>query len=190
MKKNIIIGVIVIAVVIAVSLLILNRPSNQSNNNSSDLDSIPTIEIEPTEEIPQYSKSDYQILILNGSGVNGAAADLKTDLEELDYTIADVDNADNSNYTKTIIQAKTTVVEGFVDELKADLENNYDSVTIEELEEDNENDVVIIIGGIQETNQTEEDEDQEATENSPTKTETEPSATPTTSPTPTLTTEE
>lgn len=90
--------------------------------------------------------SKYKIKVLNGSGIRGAAAKGKEILESEKFIVGEIGNAENSDYGKTIIQAKKEVSSAFLDKLKSVLEESYRVGPNEELEDSEEVDVVIIIG--------------------------------------------
>ena len=60
--------------------------------------------------------------------------------------IAEIGNADNSDYEETIIQAKKNVDKVFLDKLKTALKESFVVADVEKLDEDAETDLVIIIG--------------------------------------------
>lgn len=91
-----------------------------------------------------YSK--YEILVLNGSGISGEAAKVKDSLEEKKFVVKDIDNAESSDYEKTIIKAKKAVPKEYLDALKKLLGKTYVLDTEEELRESASADVTIIIG--------------------------------------------
>lgn len=103
----------------------------------------PTIEPSPTITI---DLTKYEIEIQNGGGVSGEAGRQKTSLEEEGFTVSSIGNADNSDYTETIIKAKKTVVKTFLDKLKSVLGNTFTVGTVEILSEDASTPVVVIIG--------------------------------------------
>lgn len=120
----------------------------QSMNKGADVNVItlspaPTVMPSPTIAL---DLSKYPVEILNGSEVDGEAGRQKTNLEAEGFTISSVGNADNSDYTKTIIQAKKTVPQAFLDKLKSVLENSFVVGETEELSEDEDSDVIVIIG--------------------------------------------
>lgn len=89
-------------------------------------------------------RSEYTILIQNGSGTAGAAGRLADILGDLGYTVGGTENADNFEYTETEIH----VANGNKDLLKllqSDLEDEY---TIGETSTDYEGDedALVIIG--------------------------------------------
>lgn len=104
----------------------------------------PTDEPTPTEV--EVDRSEYSIEVLNGSETEGEAGRLQEELESEGFTVDAIANADNSDYTTTIIQAKSDVSEAFLDELRDILEGTFVLGSAEVLDETDENDVVIIIG--------------------------------------------
>ena len=80
------------------------------------------------------------VMILNGSGVNGLAAEYKKKLEDAGYTVTGIDNYDSSDVETTEIQVKE-------DGLGIDLEQYFKSAEIEQTEDLPENiDIQIILG--------------------------------------------
>ncbi|MEK7534427.1 MAG: LytR C-terminal domain-containing protein [Patescibacteria group bacterium] len=91
-----------------------------------------------------YSK--YEIRVLNGSGITGEASRVKDSLEEEKFVVKNIDNADASDYGKTVIKAKKDVSKEYLDKLKKQIEKKYVLDMEEELTESADVDVVIIIG--------------------------------------------
>ena len=153
-----VVAVLLIAIIVGV-FVYRGQASGDAESNLTPT-SFPTSEPEPTEE--EVDKAAYEILVLNGTEVAGEAGKLKTALEDLDYVVSGTANADKDDYSTTIIQAKASVSSGYVDQLKEDLEGIFDEVRTEELDEDDDNDVKIIIGGVEsDTTPIPEDEDSE-----------------------------
>ncbi len=87
----------------------------------------PTEEPTPTSE-PTAKPVDlkaYTVRILNGSGVTGEAAKLKAVLTDAGFTVGETGNADNSDYTETVISAQTSVDQGYLKELTETLKKSY-----------------------------------------------------------------
>jgi hypothetical protein len=104
----------------------------------------PTATPEPT--LAEADLSEYEVQILNGSEVSGEASRQKDSLEAEGFTIASVGNADESNYTDTIIQAKKNVGKAFIAKLKSVLEETFDTIKTKTLDEDSSVPVVVILG--------------------------------------------
>jgi hypothetical protein len=103
----------------------------------------PTVTPEPTKAI---DLTKYEIEVLNGSGVDGQASKEKAALEEAGFTISSIGNADNSNYTDTVIKAKADVDKAFIGKLKTTLESSFTVGSAETLSSDSSVPVVVIIG--------------------------------------------
>lgn len=116
----------------------------QEEINVVTLTPTPTIAPKPTNAEVDLSK--YEIEILNGSEVMGEAGRQQSNLEAEGFTISTVGNADESNYTETIIQAKKEVDKDFLDKLKSVLEKSFVVGEVEELPQDADSGVIIIIG--------------------------------------------
>lgn len=104
----------------------------------------PTATPEPT--LSEADLSEYEVQVLNGSEVSGEASRQKDSLEAEGFTIASIGNADESNYTDTIIQAKKNVNKAYVAKLKSVLEETFDTVKTKTLDEDSSVPVVVILG--------------------------------------------
>lgn len=79
----------------------------------------------PTPTAAAVDKSKVTISVLNGSGITGAAAKLETSLDTEGYNVVDRGNADNSDYTETVIRAKDTVNDSYLDALSEFLSETY-----------------------------------------------------------------
>ena len=103
----------------------------------------PTIIPEPTKTL---DLTQYEVEILNGGGVSGEASRQKAELEAAGFTISSVGNADNSDFTDTIIQAKAEVNTEFIAKLKATLNNSFTVGQTETLVETSSVPVVVTLG--------------------------------------------
>jgi hypothetical protein len=154
-----------------------NASTPETTENVSPT-SAPIDEPEPTEE--EIDLKEYKIMVINGTEVAGEAGKLKTTLTDAGFDVTSVGNADKTTYTKTIIQAKSTVKAGFIEKLKSEISGTYEIGTDETLDDEDENNVdVKIIIGIPEDKQ-KESSDEADTDETPT-----PEAEETDTPTPT-----
>lgn len=83
----------------------------------------PTLTPTPTEK--QINLSAYSIEVQNGSGVTGAAAKLKNSLTTDGFKVISTGNADNSDYTETIIETSKDIDSDYLYKLKESLEKDY-----------------------------------------------------------------
>lgn len=91
---------------------------NTSDNEFQQVTSRKTNNDEkPEEEIPSYEKSDYQISILNGNGVRGAASEMRIYLEKYDYNVVTLGNAERYSYDETVVRIGKKVPKQYKDEL-------------------------------------------------------------------------
>jgi hypothetical protein len=145
-KKNFMWPILFIFI-IAIGLLVgvfLYR-SGVSNSKKIDVAKIspaPVVTVEPTKAV---DLAQYKIEVLNGSEVDGEAGRQKASLEGEGFAVSSVGNADNSDYTDTIIKAKSEVDKAFVGKLKTFLEDSF-TVTQEELSDDASVPVIVILG--------------------------------------------
>ena len=105
----------------------------------------PTVS-QATESADLIDYSKYKIRVLNGSGTTGEASKVKSLLEEEKFIVKDIDNAESSDYEKTIIRAKKDVPKEYLNKLNKLLGKTYVLDTEEELRESTDVDVIIIIG--------------------------------------------
>lgn len=145
-KKNFmwpILFIFIIALLLLGGIFVYKNNTKGEKVNVVTLSPTPTIMPQPTKAI---DLSKYPIKILNGSGVAGEASRQKTNLEAEGFTVASVGNADNSDHTGTIIQAKKEVDKAYLNKLKSVLEKSFVVGEVEELSEDSDSNVIIIIG--------------------------------------------
>lgn len=107
----------------------------------------PTQAPSPTPTTTAIDKTSLTIQVQNGSGESGVAGVMKDLLIENGYEgTIDTGNADNYDYTETIVKVKSTKA-SIEEELRTELSKNYTvSEEKEELEESSEYDIVIIVG--------------------------------------------
>lgn len=93
------------------------------------------------------NRLEYKMRVLNGSGIKGEAARIKDILTEEGFDIISVGNAQKSDYTDTVIQAKKEVKNTFLEELIATLQKSNRIATPESsLEKEAQEDILIIVG--------------------------------------------
>ena len=111
--------------------------------NVVSLSPTPIVSPVPTKAV---DLKKYEIEILNGSEAAGEASRQKTILETAGFTVSSIGNADNSDYTDTIVKAKAEVDKNFLAKLKSDLENTFTVGETQILSEDSSVPVVVILG--------------------------------------------
>lgn len=145
-KKNVLLPILVI---VLLGIAVLGGLFLYRQNFSKKIEKIKEVSLSPTpiEKVTPkpLDLSKFKIEILNGSGIEGQASSQKTDLESMGFVVAAIGNADNGDYTTTLIQTKKDVDKAFLDKLRTVLEESFE-VSTEELDEDAKTDVVIIIG--------------------------------------------
>jgi hypothetical protein len=123
-----------------------NLPS--SSKPSPDLSK--SVTIIPSTPTPSKAVdlAAYNIKILNGSGVTGAATKLKTDLTAAGFTVVSAANADSSDFTETIVAYKKDINPDYIKQLKETLGKKYKVGADAQLTsaQTKEADVVITIG--------------------------------------------
>lgn len=108
---------------------------------------VPTIAVEPTK-VKEVNLAEYSIEVLNGSGITGGAAKLKTALTTEGFQVTSTGNADKSDYTDTIISAKKEVNSAYLEKLKDNLKKTYTLASDSKIPvpESSEADIIITIG--------------------------------------------
>ena len=190
--KFIIISVSIILIIAGAFFVILPMFKTGSPDKTPVSEEKSTPTSTPVPE-PTPDKQAVKIKVLNGSGTAGIASKLAEELEDMGYKDIETGNADNYTYEDITIQTKEDK-EDYGDLVKNDLKDNY-IVTIdsEALDEDDEFDVIVIIGKTKDEEEptvTPGEEEPTVTpgEEEPTVTpEEEPTETPTLTPTLTLT---
>ncbi len=134
--------VFVIAILLLGGIFVFKNTKTQKVNVVT-LSPTPTLTPAPTKTV---DLSKYPIKILNGSGVDGEASRQKTNLEAQGFKVTLIDNASNSNYTQTIIQAKKEVDKDFIAKLKSVLENSFTVGDADSLSDSASTPVVVILG--------------------------------------------
>ncbi|MEN9407999.1 MAG: transcriptional regulator LytR [Candidatus Parcubacteria bacterium] len=105
----------------------------------------PTKTPPPTPTQAVLNPAEYQIQILNGSGVSGAAGDVETLLNDAGFTQTSTGNASEYGFTDTEIAMKSDVPKALFGKLKSTL-TGYSVVDVTALPSDGEYDVVITVG--------------------------------------------
>jgi hypothetical protein len=157
-KRNarIVILLLILAILI-VSLIGLIYYRQQQNEQRENLRPTPSVPVNantrnittPTNTpapTPDIERSDIVVRVLNGSGTAGVASTAQEFLEAKGYETIETGNADAFDYTETVIQLKPEI-EAFRSLLEEDLRDSY-QLSDEEavLDDDEEVDVVVIIG--------------------------------------------
>lgn len=115
------------------------------NTQETNTDVLSESDNKPEEAPEVLKKEDLLIMIENGAGVAGLAGRAQTYLEDKDYKIADVGNADEIT-DKTILSFKKGYLK-YQDFLNEDTKEVLPSVEVnEDLPEDSEYNLLIILG--------------------------------------------
>lgn len=94
----------------------------------------------------KINKKKYPIEILNGSGREGVAIDLKKELEKAGFKIENTGNADNYDYEKTTVLFKNSVETEFKTLLNTEIKKIYSKYVLKGLDSENKYSVTIIVG--------------------------------------------
>ncbi|MBI2621610.1 MAG: LytR C-terminal domain-containing protein [Candidatus Levybacteria bacterium] len=143
---------LIILVVVPVGFLMFGGFLFFSQNfNPSFLSDKPEKSIKLPQTSPTPTKVDvdrkaYEIEVQNGSGIAGEGARVKELLEGAGFVVSTVGNADNSNYTETIITVNSDVAEEFIEELTKVLEERGPVGKIEKFATGEDGEVLVIVG--------------------------------------------
>ncbi|MBU1129870.1 LytR C-terminal domain-containing protein [Patescibacteria group bacterium] len=114
--------------------------SDPTEQESSTLDST-----KPSAKLVSGEIEEFNIQILNGSGISGAASGLKEELEKnSQFEINQVGNTDNTQ--STIVKSKSSVPESTKTLIYQIIEKNFPINQKEILSDDNASDIIIILG--------------------------------------------
>jgi hypothetical protein len=127
---------------------------NGVNQNTTDIleatpEPAPLATPEPTASqtpVPKESLSIYKVSVLNGSGKIGVAGVVKGLLEKGGFEVGSTGNANNFDFTDTVISTKDSVPTGVVDTAKILLSNDYSVKIGEPLLATSPNDIVVTVG--------------------------------------------
>lgn len=100
----------------------------------------------PTPTIDRtLKKSDLKLSIQNGTEKSGYAKEIGDYLEKKEYAVKEKTNADNKEYTQTVIRIKSSKRQ-YLPLLKEDLSEKFQTLKEEELPDSAATDAVIILG--------------------------------------------
>jgi len=123
--------------------LLKGSPEPTPTPTPASLFATPTPESTPGANI---DKTSAKIRVLNGNGQAGVASSGKAYVESKGYTVTAVGNADNFDFTDTIITVKKGFKD-FADALVADLSGKYSAkVSSDNLEASDSADIEVTIG--------------------------------------------
>jgi len=88
----------------------------------------------------------FKINVLNGNGGVGVASGAKTVIEKAGFKVTNTGNADNFNFTDTMIQVKPSVSADIVAKLKNALSTNYSVKIGDPLSSTSSYDIVVTVG--------------------------------------------
>src|SRR5260221_14044543 len=114
-----------------------------SNNGTPIATQTPVVMVSPT---PNVDLSTYKVSVLNGNGGIGVASKLKTIIEKAGFKVTNLGNADNFNFTDTLIQTKPEVSESAISTLKDSLADTYSIKVGDPLDAASTYDIVITVG--------------------------------------------
>ncbi|GEM_PF-6795275 len=95
---------------------------------------------------PNIDVSTYKVSVLNGNGGIGVATALKNIIEKVGFKVTYTGNADNFNFTDTLVQVKSSVLANVVAKLKDSLSSNYSIRVGDILSPESNFDIVITVG--------------------------------------------
>lgn len=136
-KKNvgarIIILIALLLVIGGIAWFLLSGDNPFSGMTPSPSPTIAVRELPTNTPIPTeapVSKEELKVTIQNGTGIPGEASFLQKELEKLGFKSIETGNADNKNYTKTMVSFGSKVPDEIKSEVAAKLQELYTSVDI------------------------------------------------------------
>lgn len=171
-KKSLVIGIIaalIIGGVIAGAIFV-----SQSSSGENDAQPSPTPTAtstpnpSPSPEPEAKDLSEYAVQVLNGSGVVGQAGVVRDTLASEGFEDLDTDNADSYDYEDTEVQVKDTVPNSVYEVIKTALSDYTVIKSKTSLEDDNDFDVIIIVGATKTGTSATEADSQEASDSADT----------------------
>lgn len=105
---------------------------------------IPEATPTPTEEV--IDKEAYEIEVQNGSGIAGEGARVKEILDKAGFKTGAVGNADNSDYTDTIITVGSDVPDVYIEALTKILEERGPVGKVKKFALGEDGEVLVIVG--------------------------------------------
>lgn len=90
----------------------------------------------------------FAIKVENGSGIPGTAGSAKDILTKAGFKVSGTGNADNYDYTDTVIKAKSDVPADFIAKLVSTLSGTYKVAKSQTLADTSADSVVVIIGSL------------------------------------------
>lgn len=125
----------------------------KSVNVNPESSATPTESISPESTVaPSASPAakldltKYPINVQNGSGIPGTAGSAKDLLTKAGFKVSTTGNADNYDYTDTIIKTKSDVPKDFITKLTTTLSGTYSVGKAQTLDASGSAEVVVIIG--------------------------------------------
>ncbi len=137
--------VLVLLALVGVGVYFYMSNTSKKTTALTPTTAVPTKVPTPTEK--PVDKSAYSIVVLNGSGIAGEAAKAKTILTDAGYKVISVGNADLSDYKETVIRAKKTVTNAWINDVKVLLRETYRTVNVEEIDASSSAENVTVILG-------------------------------------------
>lgn len=124
-----------------------NHPSASPTPFENLATSEPSVATNPSASpSAKLDLTKYPIDVQNGVGIPGTAASAKDLLTKAGFKVTATGNADNYNYTNTIIKTKSDVPADFVTKLQTTLSGIYSVAKPQTLDSTSTYEVVVIIG--------------------------------------------
>lgn len=120
--------------------------SNSNSTKEAEVSPTPIATVAPTATPePEVDKQSVTVNIQNGSGIAGEGGKMSEYLTDEGFKVGTVGNASSFDHDETIIQAKSTVEQAFIDALTKSLSAKYKMGTSTKLTTGS-SDLIIIIG--------------------------------------------
>ncbi len=123
----------------------LSLPSINTGKTNQVQKISPTVSLPTPTPTPSVKRDSLKIKVLNGGGVKGKATDMKDILQKAGYKEVLTGNADNFDYTQTVIQVKKTSPDLYT-AMKHDIADYVTNPKQDVLDSQETADIVVIIG--------------------------------------------
>lgn len=149
-KKKIIVGCLLLLVFVLLGIGIYLFRKESAKNSAKPATTAQSETSAPKTETPvkpQIDLTKYSIKVLNGSGVGGEAAKVKTALESAGFKVSGTGNAKTDTFKETEIDAKKNTDPDYLKKLNEELAKSYSVDTQSaELTASDSADVVVTVG--------------------------------------------
>ena len=128
-KKALLIIFVLAILIVAAGWFFFGRGESQS---AEEIETTPTPFEEEAKLTPEVEidREKVKIQVLNGTGISGAAAQMKKELEDLGYSQIDAGNASGQTYTSVEVTFSDAAPDAVKEEIQDALEDIYQDIEV------------------------------------------------------------